>query len=168
MYIARIIQNNRNWFNFQDTIILVNNFEKIQQIIHKDDIQFLFEPGPTVNPIGHWICINFKHYTNKVHIYDSLYNKRLNTLHEKTITHLYPTIDLRYDVEFKEIKNKQKDTTSCGIYAAVYAITLALNRNPISLNLKICYLENEDETKFLREHLSKIIREKRLSAFPEH
>lgn len=167
MYIAKIIENNRSWFKFQDTIILINNFERIQHVQNNDDIQFLFEPGPTVDSIGHWICINFKHYIKKVRIYDSLYNQRLIPLHQKTIECLYPTIDLEQDVEFVQIINKQNDSTSCGVYAAVYAITLALNRDPSILNFKICYSSNEDESKFLRQHLSKIIREKRLLSFPE-
>lgn len=70
---------------------------------------------------------------------------------------------------FKSLKYYQKSASACGVFAAAYAITLVLHRDPSQMNFKICLNGNSsDEAKFLRGHLLKIVEDSKLSLFPEH
>lgn len=164
---GELINHHFREYNFQPTFYLTDALHRVVSVIDKNDIQFLFQKGATLEAIGHWICIFYRHTENKVLIFDSMNGHVLDREHEKSLKNLYPRIDIKQDVIFKEIRNEQTNASACGVYSIAYAVTLALGKDPTTLNLKICYLTDQDESKFLRAHLLKMIRESRISFFPE-
>ena len=93
-------------------------------------------------------------------MYDSLpyctYDKLI--AEEKNYIHLrYPNIS-QSDIIFEKVQS-QPDSTSCGIYAAAFATTVALGGNPSNQK----YSEN---IKCMRQHFVQIIENNKLMPFP--
>ena len=112
------------------------------------------------NCSNHWRCIFFD--GTKLRVYDSLpgctYDKLVAK--EKNYIHLrYPTISSS-DIIFEKVQIRQPDGTSCGIYAAAFATTVALGGNP-------CEEEYSKNVKCMREHFYTILESKKLSPFPK-
>jgi len=110
------------------------------------------------NCSDHWRCIFFD--GTKLHVYDSLpgctYDKLVSK--EKKYIHLrYPTIN-QSDIMFEKV-HTQPDGTSCGIYAAAFATTIALGGNP-------CNEKYSKDIKCMRQHFVKIIENNKLMPFP--
>lgn len=167
-WIGELINDSYPEYEFQNTITLGRILREIVPVTDKNDIQFLFEE-PICSDIGHWICICFNYLEKKVYIFDSANSGQLTAKHRAVLKKLYPTIDLSSDIIFKPLKYCQKPASTCGVFAAVYAITLVLGKDPSQMNFKI-YLNgsNSDEAKFLQSHLLKIAEDSKLSLFPEH
>lgn len=105
-----------------------------------------------------------------VEVYDSMNsNNKLNEMHIKVTKILYTNNDKKRNIIYKKVKNVQTDTSSCGIYALDYAITLAIVKKPESINYHINNNTNdeEDEVIFLRQHLLKIIEIRDILLVPE-
>jgi len=111
------------------------------------------------NCSDHWRCIFFD--GTKLRVYDSLpgctYNKLVDK--EKNYIHLrYPTIS-QNNIIFEKVQT-QPDGICCGIYAAAFAITIALGGNP-------CEEKYSNNVKCMREHFFKIIEGNKLLHFPQ-
>lgn len=151
-------------YNFQSTVLALVE----QYIVHdqrKDDMQFLYEGAGTAYEIGHWIFIFFSSLTNKLHVYNSTDVKTLTQRHKNCVKLLYPYINIQNDVIFDKLRNKQKNATACGVYAAAYAISKAIGKNPTEIDFKMS--QSNDEALHLRLHLAKIVSERILLPFPE-
>lgn len=107
----------------------------------------------------HWRCLHFD--GENLHVYDSIPTEvgydRLTVLEKRYI-------QLRFDVSkenifFPAVTAKQPDLVSCGVYAAAFATSIALNRNPVTERYS-------RSVKLLRQHLVTIIAEGRLIPFP--
>jgi len=110
------------------------------------------------NCSDHWRCIFFD--GNKLHVYDSLPGCTYDKLsaEEKNYIHLrYPKIN-QDDIIFEKVQ-AQPDGTSCGIYAAAFATTIALGGNP-------CNEKYSKDIKCMRQHFIKIIENDKLMPFP--
>jgi len=110
------------------------------------------------NCSDHWRCIFFD--GNKLHVYDSLPGCTYDKLsaEEKNYIHLrYPKIS-QDDIIFEKVQ-AQPDGTSCGIYAAAFATTIALGGNP-------CNEKYSKDIKCMRQHFIKIIENNKLMPFP--
>ena len=110
------------------------------------------------NCSGHWRCIFFD--GNKLHVYDSLpgcsYDKLVAD--EKNYIHLcYPKIS-QNDIVYEKVQS-QPDGTSCGIYAAAFATTVALGGNPSNHKYS-------KDVQCMRQHFVNIILNNKLMAFP--
>lgn len=117
--------------------------------------------------IGHWICVYYRHSTNKVYIYDSFNPVGIVTNIQKIIRVLYPSINVQTDIIMKPLKHAQQSAVSCGVFAAACATSLIFGKDPSNINFKICYQDGENEDRFLRQHLLNIVEYSQLSSFPE-
>ena len=111
------------------------------------------------NCTDHWRCIYFD--GTKLHVYDSLpgttYDK-LAAEEKEYICLRYPKIT-KYDIVCEKVQIIQRDSISCGIYAAAFATTVALKGNP-------CNEKYSTDVKCMRRHLFKILESKKLLPFP--
>ncbi|XP_071652583.1 uncharacterized protein [Temnothorax longispinosus] len=108
--------------------------------------------------IQHWRCIFFE--GTKLFVYDSIPGctyDRLVLKEREYIKRRYPKIR-QSDIIFEKV-DAQPDGTSCGIYAAAFATTVALGGNP-------CDEKYSKNVKCMRQHFIKIIEEEDLSLFP--
>lgn len=65
------------------------------------------------------------------------------------------------------MRSQQSHGIACGVYAATYAITKALGKNPAEIKFKKPLTDAIDEALYLRMHLARIVSEGTLSLFPE-
>src|SRR5580765_7149766 len=110
------------------------------------------------NCTDHWRCILFD--GTKLHVYDSLPGTTYEKLAAKEKEYIrlrYPKIT-KYDIIFEEVQT-QPDCTSCGIYAAAFATTIALKGNP-------CNEKYSSDVKCMRRHLITILESNKLLPFP--
>ncbi|KYM99282.1 hypothetical protein ALC62_09978 [Cyphomyrmex costatus] len=101
------------------------------------------------NCSDHWRCIYFD--GTKLNVYDSVPNCTYNKLTAKEKNYIqrrYPKIS-QSDIIFKQVQ-AQPDGTSCGIYAAAFATTVALRGNP-------CDEKYSKDVKCMRQHFMKIV-----------
>lgn len=186
--IGELIKSKYPYLNFQSPFCVVRcNYKNVPR--ENDDIQFLFEDPPFQlnlsssldcnSRVGHWICIYYCSIENKVYVYDSYIRNKLTYKHKQCIRKLYPAINLENDLIYERLKNKQNDPTSCGVYAAAFAISKALRENLQNINLKTSRPEefighaNEDidifdESFEMRKHLAEIISNGELRSFPQN
>lgn len=140
------------------------HYERAAEEVGTDDIQIIFEGQAGPHNIGHYICIHYVAAERTVYVYDSLYYGKLTKNNSRKV------IDRRYPqgtkVVFVEPKTKQPDGTSCGVFAAAYATTLILGRDPAEYPLLLQNHPSGDKTLQLRRHLASILEEDRLSLFP--
>jgi hypothetical protein len=110
------------------------------------------------NCTDHWRCLFFD--GSKLHVYDSLpgctYDK-LAAEEKNYIKHRYPKIS-QNNIIYEQV-DAQPDGTSCGIYAAAFATTVALGGNP-------CNERYSKNVKCMRQHFIKIIEGNKLLPFP--
>lgn len=110
------------------------------------------------NCSDHWRCIFYD--GTKLRVYDSLpdctYDKLVDK--EKNYIHRRYTKISESDIIFEKVQT-QPDCTSCGIYAAAFATTIALGGNP-------CDEKYSKNMKLMRQHFVKIIEGNRLLPFP--
>lgn len=153
-HVGNLINNYNNAFCVQNTIALTEEQDRIQPVDARNDIQFLFQKSDTPGIVGHWICIYYDHYQHYVYVYDSINSETLCRDHMNIIKRLYLNINRSEDlnIRFKSLVNQQKNG-----YSAAYGISLALGKDPPMINYKIFNSKQQDESKFLREHLLKII-----------
>lgn len=98
---------------------------------------------------------------SKLHVYDSLPGCTYEKLVDKEkeyIRRRYPTI-IRNEIIFEKVQT-QPDHTSCGIYAAAFATSIALGRNP-------CEEKYSTDIDYMRRHLIKIIEGNKLLPYPQ-
>ncbi|XP_036150394.1 uncharacterized protein LOC118648181 isoform X2 [Monomorium pharaonis] len=110
------------------------------------------------NCSDHWRCIFFD--GNKLHVYDSLPNctyERLVAEEKNYIHRRYPKIS-QNDIIYEKVQT-QPDGTSCGIYAAAFATTVALGDSP-------CNKKYSKDVKCMRQHFIRIIENNKLMPFP--
>jgi len=111
------------------------------------------------NCSNHWRCIFFD--GTKLHVYDSLpgctYDKLVAK--EKNYIHRrYPRVNSD-DIIFENVQT-QPNGICCGIYAAAFATTIALEGNP-------CEEKYSTDVKCkMREHFYKILKSNKLLPFP--
>lgn len=183
--IGKIIAKRCPNYNFQSPFCVRRcSYKSVAR--DKNDIQFLFEEPDPISPsqlfdpngVGHWICIYYCSIRNKVIVYDSYLRNKLTTKHKLCVKKLYPSINLESDILYEHLKNRQNDTTSCGVYAAAYAISTALRENVSKINFKLSRPENFighthpgfqgfDESFEMRKHLAKIISDDEIQSFPK-
>lgn len=154
-------------FNFNSNVEFVFEKSNISCRKYESEIKYYNLMCTCAEDVGHWICVHFKHPENKLFVYDSFNSNHLSSEHKDIISKLYPSINLLTDIVFKHLKYTQKTVTACGVFAAMCAITLVLGKDPSTINFKICYENEEDEAKYLRLHLLKIIDEFCITHFPE-
>ncbi|CAG5093278.1 Protein of unknown function [Cotesia congregata] len=107
----------------------------------------------------HWCCIHYDGH--QVAIYDSLNRNNLNLLREPEKRYLqvrYPQQYKRKEIFFKVV-TRQPDGSTCGVYAAAYATTIALDGNPCTINYS-------KDAAAMRKHLFQIISQNQLVQFP--
>jgi len=110
------------------------------------------------NCSNHWRCIFF--YGITLRVYDSLPGCTYKKLvaEEKNYIHIrYLTVNSS-NIIFEKVQ-RQPDGTSCGLYAAAFATTIALGGNP-------CEEKYSKDVKCMREHFYKIIENNKLLPFP--
>jgi len=110
------------------------------------------------NCTDHWRCIYFD--GTKLRVYDSLRGTTYDKLHAKEKEYIrlrYPQIN-EYDIIFEKVQT-QPDCTSCGIYAAAFATTVALKGNPSNEKYS-------SDVQCMRRHLVKILESNKLLPFP--
>lgn len=165
--IGQIIEENcpNRQYGFQSTILATVECYS-QHARENDGMQFLYE-GNGIDPleIGHWIFLYYSSSTNKLHIYNSLNANTLTAKDRRCIGQLYPYIDKRNDVIYEKLRNRQGNGVACGVYAASYAISKALGKDPSEIDFKMS--QTNDEVLHLRCHLAKIVRDRILLPFPE-
>ena len=110
---------------------------------------------------NHWHCIYYDGLM--LHIYDSLYFDThfycdLTLFEQKYIEKRYPNLE-QNNIIFEKV-TKQPDLASCGIFAAAFAVSIALRENPSNTKY------STDMPK-MRRHCLRIIEEKILLPFPE-
>ncbi|XP_071581581.1 uncharacterized protein [Temnothorax nylanderi] len=110
---------------------------------------------------NHWHCIYYDGLM--LHIYDSLYFDThsyydLTLFEQKYIEKRYPNLE-QNNIIFEKV-TKQPDLASCGIFAAAFAVSIALGENPSNKKY------STDMPK-MRRHCLRIIKEKILLPFPE-
>ena len=110
------------------------------------------------NCIQHWRCYFYS--GNQLVIFDSLYQPCYNSLSEQEKVF----IQLRYpELSTRHIKSvtvqKQPDGASCGVYAAAFATSLILGRDPSTER----YSSNAMK---MRENFANVISRKEITPFP--
>lgn len=165
-YIGEFISRHITQYKFQHTINTSIFHDRIEEIANKSDIQILFQAGVSPQDIGHWICIKYDHNINKVYVYDSLNATKLPDENILAIEKLYPQINIFKDITFKKVKYNQMNGSACGVYACIFAISLAFDKDPAQLEYNINRQLGSDESEFLRLKLLQILLEDDLSEFP--
>ena len=90
-----------------------------------------------------------------MHIYDSLYNTCTDHGIEQICSILY-TPNNAVHLHFMDV-DKQTNHSDCGLYAIAYAIDLCRDED-------VCF--RKYDTVLMRQHLSKCLESRRISAFP--
>lgn len=123
----------------------------------RKNIQILFNRNIGYQ-IGHWICTYYDGV--KLHVYDSLKQRRLHADHIRYLKMLYPYIDLEDEgngeVAYEEVMPQDNDF-DCGVYSIAYATSVVFGRDP---------KEEEYDRSQMRAHLVKMFKEGRLTPFP--
>lgn len=150
----RFLRIVRNTSDFETQSVLYLEFPHMIVASHSDkSLQIIGG-----NCSDHWRCIFFD--GTKLRVYDSLpgctYDKLVAK--EQNYIHLrYPKVN-KNDIIFEKVQS-QPDVLSCGIYAAAFATTIALEGNP-------CEKKYSKDVRCMREHLFKIIEGNKLLPFP--
>ena len=144
------------------------NIFKIQPVPKLlDDVHIFYEEPEQSGKIGHWIRVNYVYKENKLYVYDSLMQNRLKPKQLADARILYPLLNEKTGrIEFPKLQHRQTNSSSCGVFAAAYAVSVVLGKNPSTEQYQINNAYKEDESMLLRTHLWKIIQEERLFAFP--
>lgn len=130
-----------------------------------DDIQIIFDDPDVKGAIGHWRSIYYNYSTSKLYVYDSLNTGSLRSKMIQCIKKLYPLLNTQNGIIFKRVLSTQSDLISCGVYAAAFAVTLAIGGDPSTEDYFVD--ENQtDRTIPMRKHLWEILETKFLSVFP--
>lgn len=166
------IVNKNSHFKIQSTLCIDARVEANKyKVVNKkeDDIQIFF--CNFGSDIGHWICTFYNYQQNKVHIYDSLFTQQnvkspyWNSMHMEAIKRLYPKIDTKKDLIFKQLITTQKNNKACGIYTCANVISLVFGQDPSLMRYRKNTEANGDEAKFLRFRLTAIFRTEKISLF---
>lgn len=109
------------------------------------------------NESRHWCCVHYD--GTSILVYDSNRTEyeKLAPSEKKFLKKRYPNISTD-DISFQPV-TRQPDHTSCGVYAAAFATSVALGENP-------AYVQYSKNAIMMRQHLIRIIREKKLISFP--
>ncbi|KAM0727548.1 hypothetical protein ACS0PU_005797 [Formica fusca] len=152
--IMKIIENNTEFHRVD--VLFINALHWIDPTFTQD-VQIV--GGDQAG--NHWHCIYYDGI--KLHIYDSLYFATYSydnlTLSERNyIKKRYPNLT-KNNIIFEKV-TKQPYLTSCGIFAAAFAVSIALGENPSNKTY------SRDIQK-MRRHCLKVIKKKILLPFPE-
>ena len=148
-----VIRSNYPIFNPIDTL-LINKLQWVEPTTN-EDIQIIHS-----DLYRHWHCIYYD--TEKLYIYDSLYcykhnYENLDPQEKLFISIRYPSLN-HSNIIFEKVQ-QQLDSSSCGIFAAAFAVTKILKKDP---SIK-SYSQN---MKIMRLHFMKIIIENTINEFP--
>lgn len=108
---------------------------------------------------AHWRCLYYD--KKQLFVYDSI---ACEVGYERFLDHEDAYIRQRFNVDrnnviFPAVATTQIDDVSCGVFAIAFATSKALNKNPATER----YSENR---LLMRQHLLKIVTERRLTLFP--
>ena len=139
---------------FETQSVLYLEYPHLIEASNSESIQIIGE-----NYTNNWRCIFFD--GTKLRVYDSMPGTTYDNLVPKKKNYIYcryPQISANNII--LEKVHAQPDGTSCGIYAAAFATTVALGGNPR-------YQKYSNRVECMRKHFLKIIIEKNLSPFPD-
>ena len=148
----RILKTNNSWYVTHNCLYVEANI-RTYDCTHCPSIQIMGG-----GYISHWRCLFFD--GQKIKVYDSLprhTNYELVAIEKSYIRRRFNVTEK--DVTFEPMLVQQPDSSSCGVYAAAFAETLASRKNPS----KVKYSRN---VKLMREHFVTIVETKKLSSFP--
>lgn len=154
--------NEKTKFDMVDTVFYgqAELTEKHQKPI--DDVQILYGVVGE-KETGHYLTLFYNATENIAYVYDSLKMKYLDEKQRALIEYRYPK---KKDIVFVDQKSVQHDSTSCGIFSMAFVTTIALGKDPKTIQFKMGDAKT-DESSVMRDHVRQMFVQWKLIPFPE-
>lgn len=150
-----IMNQSNNPFETQ-SVMYIERPESVEPV-QKSSIQIIGG-----NCINHWRTAYFDKDANKILIYDSLPSltgSKLSRPEKKYLSARFGFQVRPRDVTFAKMNTKQLDESSCGLYAAAFAVTLFFGEDPSTVHYSTIAMQ-------LRRHFLQIITSNEITRFP--
>ena len=108
--------------------------------------------------LGHWRTLLYDADNLTIRVFDSAGMHRLKDFEQRYIAKRFPRVAAK-DIIFEPMKVHQQDATSCGVFAAAYAVDLLLGNDPKDVS----YSSNR---RLMRDTFLEIVRTGNIQPFP--